>query len=39
MPIDWEFYYELNEVWHSLFWLHFAICRRKNWSFLGKNRG
>jgi len=38
MPIDWKFNYELNEVWHSLFWLHFAIWRRKNWYFLCKNR-
>jgi len=33
MPNDWEFNYELSEVWHSMFWLNFAQWWPKKWFF------
>jgi len=36
MPIDLKFNYELNEVWHFLFWPYFAQWRPKYSFFKGK---
>jgi len=36
MPIDWKLNDELNEVWHSLFWLIFLLWQPKNWIFRAK---
>jgi len=37
MPIDWKLSNELNEVWHSSFWLILLLWQLKNWIFIAKN--
>jgi len=32
MPIDWKFYYELNEVWHFTIGPFVALLWSKYWS-------
>jgi len=36
MSIDWKLSNELNEIWHSSFWLLFLFWQPKNWVFLAK---
>jgi len=39
MPIDWEFNYKLNEVWHSIFRPYFAKRLTKYLIFLDRKTG
>jgi len=38
LPNDWKLSNELNEVWHSSFWLIFLLWHPKNWIFMAKKR-